>query len=189
MKTRTSILRSAIMFLFGFISVCTFSQDALKDTYPVPAYTDKLLFYLQRSKDKNTIMYELNTLPDGTPNMEEPIHAYWYHYDDGGIITELTYIQKKLAFGINAEITDRLKGNFALTVVSYKSRTLFLQKRLINNVYKYRVFMVINGKISMLQSVFVNVVDNFLYYPTVKNVELYGIDAKTGGKVFERIDI
>jgi hypothetical protein len=189
MKTKNFIYRLAIIILLGIISVYTYSQDALKDTYPVPANTDKLLFYLQRSKDRNTIIYELNTLPNGSPNMEEPIHAYWYHYDDGGIITELTYIQKKLAFGINAEITDRLKGNFALTVVSYKNRTLFLQKRLINNEYKYRVFMVINGRISMLQSVFVNVVDNFLYYPTVKNVELYGIDAKTGGKVFERIDI
>jgi hypothetical protein len=187
------IIRSGLkkFFILGLftVSAYSYSQNKLKDTYPVPAKTDNLLFYLQRSKDKNTIIYELNTLPDGTINQEKPIHPYWFNYEKGCTKSELTYIQKKLAFGINAELTDKQKGNYVLTVVSYKNRTLFLQKHLINNKYKYRVFIILNGKISELQSIFINAVDNFFGYPVVESIELFGIDVKTGSNVYEKIII
>ncbi len=187
------IIRSGIRNLFILVllvmSSCLYSQNKLKDTYPVPVKTDRLLFYLQRSKNKNTIIYELNTLPNGTVNKEEPVHPYWLRYEEGCKKTELSYIQKKLAFGIDAVLTDKEKGNYILTMVSYKDRSLFLQKRLINNIYRYRIFIVINGKISILQCIFVNAVDNYFGYPVVKSIELFGTDVKTGSNVYEKIPI
>ena len=184
----SSMKKLFIIALFA-ISVNSYSQNKLKDTYPVPANNDKLLFYLQRSKNKNTIVYDLNTMPDGSLNASEPVHAYWIRYEEGGAKMELSYVQKKLAFGIDAVLTDKAKGDYTLTMVSYKERTLFLQKHTVNNKTRYMVFMVINGKIAKLQSIFVNAVDNFVGYPVVSSVELFGIDVKTSNNVYEKISI
>ena len=100
------------LLLFGFIvlSAISYSQNKLKDTYPAPK-ADNLLFYLQRTKNKNTIIYELNTLANGTINQQEPVHACWLRYEEGGKRMELSYVQKKLAFGIDA-VTDKQKDNY-----------------------------------------------------------------------------
>jgi hypothetical protein len=182
-------LKKLIILGLIVITATSYSQNKLKDTYPVPVKTDKLLFYLQRSKNSNTIIYELNTLPNGALNKAEPVHPYWLRYEEGGKKMELSYVQKTLAFGIDAVVTDKEKGNYVLTMVSYKGRTLFLQKRLINNIYRYWIFIVINGKISILQSIFVNSVDNYFGYPIVNSVELFGTDAKTGSNVYEKITV
>jgi len=177
------------LFILGLImvSIYAFSLNKAIDTYPIPAKTDKLLFYLQRSKNKNTIIYELNTLPDGTLNQEEPIHPYWLRYEEGGKKMELSYIQNKLAFGIDAVLADKQRGDYILTMVSYKNKSLLLQKQLINNKYTYRVIMLLNGKLSELQSIFVNAVDNLFGYPKVESIELFGIDLKSCKKVYEKI--
>lgn len=179
------------LFILGLlaISAYSYSQNKLKDSYPVPAKTDKLLFYLQRSKNRNTIIYELNTSPDGKLNQEEPVHPYWLRYEEGGKKMELSYIQKTMAFGIDTKMTDKLNGSYNLTLVSYKERTLFLQKRLINKKNIYRVFVIIKGKISLLQSIFVNAVDNYFGYPEVKSIELFGTDLTNGSNVYEKIPI
>ena len=181
-----SYLKKLLISGLVCISAFSFAQNKLKDTYPAPK-ADNLLFYLQRSKNKNTIVYELNTLPDGSLNPREPVHASWLRYEEGGKKLELSYIQRTLAFGINAKLTDKQNGNYLLTMVSYKARTLFLQKSLVKN--KYRILLEINGKMCVLQSIFVNAKDNYWGYPIVESVELFGIDEKTGAPVYEKIPV
>lgn len=184
-----SSLRKYLILVLLAISTCSYSQNKLKDSYPVPPKSDKLLFYLQRSKNKNTIVYELNTLPDGSLNQKEPVHIYWLRFEEGGKKMDLLYVQKKLAFGVDAVLADKQKGDYVLNIVSYKERSLFLQKHLVDNKPKYMVFIVINGKFAILQSIFVTAVDNFWGYPVVSSVELYGLDIKTGANVYEKIPI
>lgn len=178
-----------IVVLFGLFAIynCTYSQNKLKDTYPVPNKTDKLLFYLQRTHNKNAIIYELNTQSDGTLNQKEPVRPYWIRYTETGNKAELSYIQKKLAFGINAELLDKQTGNYKLTIVSYKARTILLQKYQVNNKNKYRALVFINGKVAELQSIFVNTIPDYFSVFEVTSVELFGNDLKTGKEVYEKI--
>ena len=80
-------------------------------SYPVPQKTDKLLFYLQRSHNKNTIVYELNTLPNGEINIKNPINVYWIRYEEGGRRAELSFIQRR-AFGVKCKLADRSENSF-----------------------------------------------------------------------------
>jgi len=179
-----------VLIILGLLSVSEYSYSqinpkSLKETYPVPAKTDNLLFYLQRTHNKNTIIYELNISSDGKLNKQEPVRPYWIRFEEGGKRMELTYIQKELAYGVNAEIKDQKKGSYALKLVSFKSRYIYLQKHLPDN--KYRAYIMINSKVSELQSIFVNTVERTVGFPEVKSIELFGVDLKTNKEVYEKI--
>jgi hypothetical protein len=46
-----------------------------QDTFPVPKYNPKQLFYLQRTSNTNTIVYELNEDAKGQLEKDEPVHV------------------------------------------------------------------------------------------------------------------
>ncbi len=140
-------------------------------------------FYLQRSCDINTIVYELNQLPDGRINIEKPIIEYWILYDKGGKRQDFNFIQRRL-LGLQSELVDKKKGNFVLQFYCYKKRTLYLMK--IENHYK--VYVNINGELAELQKLFIKCENNALGMPIIIDyVEISGKDLKNYNKVFEKI--
>ncbi|HEX2936134.1 MAG TPA: DUF4833 domain-containing protein [Bacteroidales bacterium] len=92
--------------------------------YPVPEKTDKMLFYFQRSHNKNTVIYELNTCPDGKLDTKKPVNSYWIRYEEGGVKKELSFIQKK-AFGIDCKLMDKEKRNYLLHFNHFKTRDIY----------------------------------------------------------------
>ncbi len=109
-----------------------------------------MLFYFQRSHNKNTVIYELNTLPDGKLNEKKPINLYWIRYEEGGVRKELSFIQQK-AFGVDCKLMDKEKGNFVLHFNHFKTRDIYLIK--INNNYK--AYVTINGEFAELSSIYI----------------------------------
>lgn len=107
-ETKILILVISLYILPGII----LSANA-QENYPVPVKTEKMLFYFQRSHNKNTVVYELNTLPNGAINTDKPVNAYWIRYEEGGVKKELSYIQVK-AFGLKWKMIDKENKNFVL---------------------------------------------------------------------------
>src|SRR4051812_538498 len=70
-----------------------------QENFPVPPASASQLFYLQRTPNTNTIVYELN-LKNGVPDADNPVHAFWLRYQEKGQQEELSYIQRKFAYGI-----------------------------------------------------------------------------------------
>jgi hypothetical protein len=152
-------------------------------TYPVPAKSDNLLFYVQRNYNTNTIVYCLNILPNGKINKIEPIHPYWINFENRAKKEELTYMQKNYAYGLESKVTN--SDNFIINFVSYKKRYIYLMKSVRDNSYKAYIF--INGVYSELRRIFVKIDGGTFWVPIVKYIELYGIDNKTGKDVYEKI--
>lgn len=153
-----------------------------QNNYPVPVKTDKLLFYFQRSHNKNTVIYELNTLPDGTINLGKPINAYWIRYEEGGIRKELSFIQLK-AFGLQCKLIDKVNKSFIVHFNSVKDREISLMK--IGSYYK--AYITINGELAELTKMYVKAENNSLGIPIKVNfVEISGINSKTGKCVNEK---
>ena len=64
------------------------------EKYPVPLKTDKMLFYIQRNHNANTIIYDANFDKNGKLKESQPIEVYWKRYDEQGQRMELRTIEK-----------------------------------------------------------------------------------------------
>lgn len=152
------------------------------DSFPVPTGNAKMLFYLQRTANTNTIICEINADSRGIPNPEKPVNVYWLLFTAGGARKELNYIQRNFAYGIDSKSI----GNdvYELHFVSYKKRKFYLKWHV--PLKKYQVFATINNKEAILQRIFVKVSGGSFWVPNIVYVEFRGIDPLTGKEVLER---
>ena len=154
-----------------------------QDKFPVPQGNKNQLFYLQRTPNTNTIVYELNYNKE-VLDAEEPVHVFWIRYTEQGQKEELNFIQRKFAYGLNSTLIA--KDKYRLNFVSYKKFLMFLVKGPDN---RYNVFATINQKQVILNRIFVKISGGSFWSPNIEYVELKGIDATTGKEVMERMKI
>lgn len=153
------------------------------DTFPVPQPYDKLLFYVQRTPNTNTIMYELNYEADGSLNEEKPVHVYWLRYTEKGVPKrELNFIQRRYAYGLKTKKIDN--NHWELRFVSYSAKPLHLMKAADG---RYYVFASINNTNAVLKRVYLKIDGGTFWSPNVVYIELKGTDAGTGKTIAERI--
>jgi hypothetical protein len=188
MSTKNSIILKMFILIVVAMSLTianiTLAQTSEKN-YPKPNKSDKILFYIQRSMNLNTIVYELNIDKFGKLNSEYPVHPYWIRYEENGEIQELSYIQKKLAYGIDAKLVNNKYQIYNLTLVSYPSQVIVLKKLSENS--KTRAYTTVNGKFIELQKIFFETEGENLLSPTVKYIDISGIEVKTGKYITEKI--
>jgi hypothetical protein len=150
------------------------------DKFPVPPDNISRLFYVQRSPNANTIIYELNE-QNGELDPDNPIHVYWIRYGDKGQKEELSYIQRKFAYGL---VTKQLGNNrYDVRFVSYKKFQLLLMKA---NDGKYHIFANIEQKQMILNRIFIKIEGGTFWLPNILYVELKGTDPVTGREIIQR---
>jgi hypothetical protein len=155
-------------------------NDDPQDKFPVPAESISRLFYMQRTANTNTIIYELNA-SGGKLDSENPLHVYWIRYAEQGQKEELSYIQRKFAYGV---VTKKLPNDqYDVRFVSYKKFPLLLMKA---NDGKYHIFATVAQKQIMLSRLFVKIEGGSFWLPNVVYVELRGTDQNTGREIVER---
>lgn len=152
------------------------------DTFPVPKNISHMMFYVQRTPNTNTIVYELNYKEDGTLQSSDPIHVFWIRYPEGGKHKELNYIQRKFAYGLKTSLES--PESWKLRFVAYQKHPLFLHKAADGKFY---VFTQINDKSAVLQRIYLKIDGGTFWKPNVLYIELKGYDTKTGLAVTERI--
>jgi hypothetical protein len=152
-------------------------------TFPVPPDDGKMMFYLQRTPNTNTIVYELN-YENGVLNSEEPIHVYWRRYTEKGQKAELSYIQRHFAYGIKTKSLGT--DYYEMHIVAYKKKVLYLKKAS-NNAYY--VFTIVNNKTVLVKRIFIQINGGTFWSPNVEYVEFKGIDLVTGKETTEQIKV
>jgi Domain of unknown function (DUF4833) len=181
-------MRFSIICLLLFL---TFTINAQKnkaktpltsEQLPVPPESDIRLFYIQRSSNANTILYDANILTDKKLDTKDPVHTYWIRYTEGGKKQELSGMQRTLAYGLH---TSAIKGE----VNAYEGHFLAYRKRKFivkqNAKGEPIALFMINGKMQILKRVFVQTDDSGMM-PSVNYIELWGKDAVTGKDVYEK---
>lgn len=158
-------------------------QSGLPKNYPIPDKTDKLLFYIQRNQNKNTVVYNLNKNCDGCINQEYPMEVSWINYSDGGERKSLNYIQNKLAYGYQSKPID--STTFEFHFHSYEKLRFFIAKQRDGN---YKTLLKIKNEMSILNNVYVYS-EEFGVFPQVKFIELFGESLTEGKSVYQRIII
>ena len=169
------------------IKAQNFQKENVKsmvDTFPVPKENGNLLFYVQRTNNTNTIMYEINYNADSTVNEEEPVKVYWIRYAERGQVAPLSYLQQHYAYGVNTRLMDTSKKTFKVTFVSYKKREIYLIRA--RDHKKYTAYIAINGKLAAFTRAFVQIDGGTFMLPHIAYVEITGREIGGGRKVIEK---
>jgi len=142
---------------------------------------DKLLFYIERNKDRNRIYYEANETPSGKLDQDHPIKIYWLKEEGQGKTAPLTWVQKRLAYGLDFYMVSDSVSAFQF--VSYKDRTLHLRK----SEKGYKVYLQTSSGPMELSKIFVNISGGTFLFPKIAYVQLIGISPKSGTYISEKI--
>lgn len=150
--------------------------------FPVPKGITNQLFYLQRDPNTNTFICELNLDKDGNVDRNEPILIYWMRYDVDGKKADLSYVQRKFAYGIQTK--ELGKDYFELRFVSHKKQVLYLAR---DDKDKFYVYTTVNQKKIRLERIFVRIEGGSFWLPNVKYVEFRGLNPETNTVIAERL--
>jgi len=175
MKLKTLIL----IIPFGLLSF----NNNYRSEYPVPPKSEKLLFYIQRNLNKNTIIYDANFDKNGMLAHDKPINVYWIEYEKNGQKTELNKVEKIYAYGVKSSKFDKYKNQYQIQLVADEKRSFILKQEA---PFKAAIYTKINNKLSKLNRLYIYA-DNSGFWPTVKYIELFGKDIVTGSKNYEKI--
>ncbi len=149
--------------------------------YPTPPPSNVRLFYIQRTSNTNTIVYDLNLDNNGRPNADEPVKGYWIRYAEKGQKEDLSYIQRKFAYGLTSKALDN--DNYDIRFVSYKKFPLSLMR---GEDGKYHIFAVLEQKQLIINRIFVKIEGGSFWIPNVVYVEVKGTDPVTGREIVKR---
>ncbi|MBQ9362878.1 MAG: DUF4833 domain-containing protein [Bacteroidaceae bacterium] len=106
------------------------------------------VFFVSRNLNRNIIVYDVQ-LKDGTLDMDEPLHVYWYNLEKNPVTTnELNFIQRKLAYGYTVE--EQGKDEVTVKLKAYKKRPV----KICRHNGKWVAIATINGKKCVLTEIY-----------------------------------
>jgi hypothetical protein len=149
-------------------------------TFPVPAQTKDLLFYIQRNKNANTIMYEAQRGPNGQLDAEDPVTVTWVRHTEGGRREPLNLMERTIAYGVNHKHTQN--GMATMKFVASDKYPFIVQ---IRPGGQAEAWVMLKGRMARLHHVYVQADDN-AWRPKVAWVDLHGTDIATGAPITER---
>ncbi|HEC41300.1 MAG TPA: DUF4833 domain-containing protein [Bacteroides sp.] len=166
-----------ILLILGMV-VSGFSDPDINHNYA----GDYNLFEIERSRDADVVMYDVNLDSSGNLDAAKPISIYWKKHTESGRLAAITSIQKKFGYGI--KIQDLRENTVDFEIVSYKDQVFQLRKTFGG---RYRVFTSSQGKEIEVTSLYIKFEDDSFWFPTVSRVEVQGIDTDRGSQVSETI--
>ena len=135
------------------------------------------IFIFERSTNSNYICYDIN-LQDGKLNKKEPLKTYWV-LDEGARIEDLTFLDRKMAFGV--KVISATDNEATVHLTAYKD----LHIRICKQKGKWVGIVKLHGYEILLEKMFVQMKPTFAL--RCDHIEIIGTDTTTGEKRNERI--
>ena len=139
------------------------------------------LFIIERSKNANVVHYDARLTADGKLDPKEPVIAYWVLLAEDGRREELSWIEKKKAYGFGIKPDPSVNG-YKMTLVAAPEQQITVKKEKDG----VRAEAVIDGRPAVLEKMYINASDR-LTGPKVHYIEVYGKDLQTGEKRREKM--
>lgn len=170
--------------LVCLFAVVGFSNPTISPTeFPVPPYTKKSLFYIHRSPNAHTVIYEVNLTDKNVIDPKNPVKIYWIRYGEKEKFKELNYLEKTFAYGIKPEAIN--ENSYKLQFVASKEKWFVAS---VDDKGQAYATMKINGRQSKLTKIFVQVAEDG-WWPKVAYVEFFGFDSETNKPAYEKMII
>ncbi len=172
------MIHIAVMMFFCLFEKQAAAQDTLG--LPIPPPHPNQLFYLQRTPNPNTVIYDLN-MKDGVVDSVNPIHVYWIRYGEKGQQAELSGIQRRYAYGLETKWLK--KDQYEIRFLAYKKKALILKK---GDDDQFHLNDTINQQEAVLTKVFLQIDGGPVFSPNIKYALLTGYDPATHKIVVEK---
>jgi hypothetical protein len=170
------VLMKQTGFILLLAVLCFFPQSM----FAVSRDKTSHLFFIERSKNKNLVQYDIRLTENSDPPDSRPISVYWIL--ESGRHEELNVIEKKYAYGI--ALQEKLeKDRFKVILAAFKGLEIIVEK--LNDSFK--AVVPIRGRESILQKIYIKSEETHAGLPRVLYVELFGRNKETGLPVRERI--
>ncbi len=138
------------------------------------------LFFIERSKNKNLVHYDIRLTRNSSLADIKPVNVYWVL--ENGRREELNPIERKYAYGIvHQEKLDQNK--FKVILAGLKKLEIVVEK--MNDSFKAMVS--INGTESVLEKIYIKSEEKRNGLPKVLYIDLFGRTKETGLPISERI--
>lgn len=183
-KAVRSVLHIYLLLIFSFLvpGIDAPAQGRNVDNYPKPPFSKRTQFYLQRTTDANTIVYDLN-FENGRLNDKYPIKPYWIRYTENGVKKDLSGIQNKYAFGVKS--TRVHAKHYKLEFAGYNKIPLHLKQLSDGN---FQTSVTVDGSELILQRLYIHIEPGGSYWsPNIGYIEFMGRDVASGRSVQKRI--
>ena len=154
-----------------------------RDDYPIPPENAQRVFFIQRSTNPNTVVYEARLRADGTLDPKQPIHAYWLRYASRGQRRALNFTEEHFAYGVHAEADPRNPGTWSVRLAAYGERDMKLR---LDPDGRPVVLGELAGRTARLVSIYLHVREG-RFWPSVTAIDVYGVDVASGAPLHERI--
>jgi Domain of unknown function (DUF4833) len=139
------------------------------------------LFIIERSKNANVVHYDARLTADGNLDPEEPVIAYWVRLAENGRREELSWIEKKKAYGFTIK-PDPSASGYKMSLVAVPGPQITVKKE----KDTVRAEAVIDGRPTILEKMYINA-SGGLTGPNVHYIEVYGKDLQTGEERREKM--
>lgn len=143
------------------------------------ALPSRELFTLARNTNANILKYAVRTGKDGRLDGGHPIEAYWLMLAENGRREELTWTERRFAYGFSTSNSTDHGCSLRLTACPERE----LRVRAVDGGYRAEV--TIAKQATVLKRIFVFAEPHTLF-PSVRYVEISGINA-SGKLVSERL--
>ncbi len=155
--------------------VADVSDTIASKAFPIPQGVKNQLFYIQRTPNTNTIIYQLNVDEQGTLDERQPIHPFWIRYQEDSSFQELSYIQRNYAYGLKFNRTG--KDKYEIRFVSYKKYIIYLMRD--EKDGQFKAYTDMDGKLGILNKIYLHIEGGTFWFPKVVYVEVSGLDPIT----------
>lgn len=177
-------MRAAIFWLIFLLSQPLYGQKVTETPLPIPKGKN-LLFFLQRTPDANTVIYELNFKDDGVIDDRNPVKGSWIRYEDNGKCKDLNGIEKQFAYGVKSKALGN--DEFEIRLAAYQKMPMYLLKSATDQ--KYYIYIKDEGKNLLLKRIFVKVNGGSFWFPKVAYIDLFTVHSETGKEFLKRINL
>ena len=138
------------------------------------------LFFIERSKNKNLVQYDIRLTEDRDLLNPSPIRVYWIL--ENGRREELNTIEREYAYGIAHQ--ERLdKDKFKVILAGLKGMEIIVER--MNDSFKALVS--IDGRESILERIYIKSEERWTGPPKVLYIDLFGRTKEMGFPIKERI--
>src|SRR5512141_906512 len=138
------------------------------------------LFCIERNKNTNVVCYDARLRTDGKLDRGHPLEAYWVMRAENGRREELSWIERKLAYGFTV-VGSANDSGFRFRLDALPGRVLDVRR----DDQRLQAETTVAGRRSRLVGVYVQVKEAFK--PVVRYVDLTGLDLEDGRRRVERV--
>jgi hypothetical protein len=138
------------------------------------------LFFIERSKNKNLVQYDIRHVENSNLPDLRPVNVYWIL--ENGTHEDLNRIERQYAYGIVCQ--EKLDENkFKVILAGLKGLEIIVER--MNDSFKAMVS--INGRESILEKIYIRSEEKRTGLPKVLYIDLFGRTKGTGLPIKERI--